>query len=280
MEAKVELITPSVARRYMAHNTNNYRKINMHKVGIYARDMMNGNWQENGEAIKFNNKGELVDGQHRLEAIIKSDCAIKSLVITGVDNSVTIYDSGKNRSMREIALAEGIPARLAEGTFTGAAAIIIMGDPRGYKAGSSKQYPSRKEIMEFLHEHQHLWDNVYYVTRSFKGTEHGNLITRKAVIYAATYYLLALGYDMELMRTFFTIVGNGFPVSGYENTPAIVLRNMLINWSQKNEDRVKYFHATVSAFLDFLNFTPRTKPYTKIDKVTAETLKTIAEKAR
>lgn len=276
MEARVELITPSVARKYLAQNVNNYRKLNMNKVNLYARDMRNGNWQVNGEAIKFNRQGELVDGQHRLEAVIASGKDIFSLVITGVSDSVTIYDSGKNRSMKEIALAEGIPARLTESVFTGAAAIILTGDPRGYKAGSTKQYPSRMEVTNLLKNRQRMWDNVYCVIRA----NHGNIVARKSVIYAAAFYLLYNGYSTDSLEMFFSVVNSGFPISGVDCSPAIVLRNMLINWKTKGIDKPKFFHATVSAFMDFINGVPRTRAYTKIDEDIAKTLKEISEKER
>lgn len=276
MEARVELITPNDARRYLAKNVNNYRTVNRHKVNLYARDMKSGNWQENGEAIKFNNRGELVDGQHRLEAIIASDTDIHSLVIRGIDNSVSLYDSGKNRSIREIALAEGVPARLTEGVFTAAAAIIITGDPRGYKAGSTKQYPTRMELTNFIKKRQHLWDNVYVCIRA-RG---GNPITRKSFIYAAAFYFLYDGCDIDYVKNFFDVVGTGFPISGVECSSAIVLRNMLINTRTKGMDKIKMFHATVAAFNDFVNGVPRTRAYTKIDQGVEERMKKFAEEER
>ena len=75
-----EYITPKTAEKYLEQNTNNYRRMNRNKVSIYARDMKNGSWQTNGEAIKFNKRGELVDGQHRLKAIMEADVPVKMLV--------------------------------------------------------------------------------------------------------------------------------------------------------------------------------------------------------
>ena len=73
MEARIELITPKIAEQYLAKNSNNYSRLYKATVDQYAYEMLNGEWIFNGEAIKFNKSGKLVDGQHRLSAIVKSD---------------------------------------------------------------------------------------------------------------------------------------------------------------------------------------------------------------
>ena len=276
-----EYITPKTAEKYLEQNTNNYRRMNRNKVAIYARDMKNGSWQTNGEAIKFNKRGELVDGQHRLKAIMEADVPVKMLVIRDVENYVTVYDCGKSRSLREIALAENIPARLADGTMTGAAAIIVMGDPRGTKAGGSKsEYPSKMEIINHISKHIDRWDKVYSIVRTYKYDNHGNVVSRKSVIHAAVYYLLSVGKDETELNDFFGVVGSGFPINGVECSPAIVLRNMLLNWNASNEDRVKYFCATVDAFTDFENGIARTKAYSKTSNKTLSALKELSIEER
>ena len=70
MEAKVQVITPELAEQYLTKNTNNYRSMSNSVVNAYATDMKTGNWKFNGDSIKFNKSGILVDGQHRLAAIM------------------------------------------------------------------------------------------------------------------------------------------------------------------------------------------------------------------
>ena len=276
-----EYINPKTAEKYLEKNTNNYRRMNKNKVAVYARDMKSGSWQENGESIKFNKRGELVDGQHRLKAIIEADVPVKMLVIRDVENYVTIYDCGKTRSLREIALAEGIPAGLADGTMTGAAAIIVMGDPKGTKAGLSKSlYPSKMEIVNQMKEHKDRWEKVFRIIRTYKYDSHGNVVSRKSIIHAAVYYLLSIGKDEEMLNSFFEVVGSGFPINGVECSPAIVLRNMLLNWNASNEDRAKYFCAAVDAFNDFENGVARTKAYSKKNEKTLAALKRLSEEER
>ena len=53
MYAKVIRIDREKAIEMLEHNTNNYRKLDKNKVNQYARKMMMGLCQENGEAIQF-----------------------------------------------------------------------------------------------------------------------------------------------------------------------------------------------------------------------------------
>ena len=57
IHAEMEIITPQIASEYLAKNTNNYRVLSKSKVDVYAEDMRNGNWQENGEGIAFGEDG-------------------------------------------------------------------------------------------------------------------------------------------------------------------------------------------------------------------------------
>ena len=72
----------------------------------YAADMKAGRWQLNGEAIKFDKNGHLLNGQHRLHAVVRADTTIQMLVISGLDPETrTTMDSGlvaKNWDWSEI----------------------------------------------------------------------------------------------------------------------------------------------------------------------------------
>jgi hypothetical protein len=61
--------------------------------------MRKGEWEFNGDAIRINGSGKVVDGQHRLHAIIKADKAIQCLVVSGLKQSAfATIDCGKARS--------------------------------------------------------------------------------------------------------------------------------------------------------------------------------------
>src|SRR3990172_8052075 len=77
-------VTPNPPREWLRTNTHN-RKLRDRAVADYARDMTAGHWTLNGEAIKFATDGTVLDGQHRLRAVIDSDVTVQMLVVVGLD---------------------------------------------------------------------------------------------------------------------------------------------------------------------------------------------------
>lgn len=64
-------ITPEKARQMLENNSGN-RKLYQKTVDGYARDMIAGRWQLTHQCIAVDEFGNLIDGQHRLTAIVQS----------------------------------------------------------------------------------------------------------------------------------------------------------------------------------------------------------------
>jgi len=84
IKADLRQITPAMAIELLRANTGN-RPLNPRVVDRYAADMTAGAWQTNGEPIIVGSDNRLLDGQHRLHAVIKADAPIAALLITGID---------------------------------------------------------------------------------------------------------------------------------------------------------------------------------------------------
>jgi hypothetical protein len=97
MKTTLMEITPQIAASFLEKNTSN-RPLNTKHVKRLAREMEMGRWKLNGSTICLN--GEiLIDGQHRLAAIVLSGCTVESLVVEGLHSSVfCTIDAGKPRS--------------------------------------------------------------------------------------------------------------------------------------------------------------------------------------
>ena len=101
METVMERITPSIATKYLEMNTHN-RPIRQRHVEFLVNEIKTGKWKENGSTIVFNGE-KLIDGQHRLWAVLTAGMAIKSLVVRGAeDNSFSTIDTGHQRSAGDI----------------------------------------------------------------------------------------------------------------------------------------------------------------------------------
>jgi len=101
-QVTVELITTDKATEYLGRNTHN-RNIRLRTVDAYVADIATGNWQWNGEGIKFAEDGTLLDGQHRLMAIVESGVSVRMLVIRSLQNDTQhTMDTGVRRSFTDV----------------------------------------------------------------------------------------------------------------------------------------------------------------------------------
>lgn len=103
------LITPSKSKELLEANTDN-RRVKQPVVLKYAKDMIEGRWLEDtGETIKIAKSGRILDGQHRLHAIIKANKAIYCHISNGLDESVfKVIDTGTTRNATDVFKIEGI----------------------------------------------------------------------------------------------------------------------------------------------------------------------------
>lgn len=101
INSTVTTITPKKAKDMLKMNEGN-RPLNAAHVDFLAGEIKAGNWKVNGESIKVG-KTKLIDGQHRLSAIIQAGKSIKTLVSTGIDEDVfDTVDTGRNRGHGDI----------------------------------------------------------------------------------------------------------------------------------------------------------------------------------
>ena len=81
VSSEVELVTPEMARRWLSDNAHN-RKINVERVAELCQKMQDGTWREKGAAIEVTDTGHLLNGQHRLTAIVQCGKSIRIRVKT------------------------------------------------------------------------------------------------------------------------------------------------------------------------------------------------------
>ena len=101
-------ITPDVAKEMLRKNKDN-RKITQAASAFLVKQMEQGKWRFTADPIQFSDKGRLIDGQHRLDAIVKSGKAQTMLVAYNVpDDHQNVIDTGKNRSAGDVLYMHGI----------------------------------------------------------------------------------------------------------------------------------------------------------------------------
>jgi hypothetical protein len=101
-------VDPKTAKTWLENNFRN-RPLKDDVVQAYARDMINGVWVATHQGVAFNDKDELIDGQHRLNAIVLSGVTVRMMATFGLPSSIAgkemttmdAVDRGRTRSVAD-----------------------------------------------------------------------------------------------------------------------------------------------------------------------------------
>ena len=103
----MQTITPAKAADMLDANITN-RPLAKSTVRAFAEAMERGDWLVTHQGIAFDSDGVLVDGQHRLAAIIEADVPVDMTVFTDVEpDTFDVLDTGKRRTAADVLAIEG-----------------------------------------------------------------------------------------------------------------------------------------------------------------------------
>lgn len=107
MNFVTETITPAKAVEYLKTSNGN-RPISKPSVLSYADTMKKGGWLQNGVCIIFDTDGHLIDGHHRLLAVIEAGIPVLFDVCRGASQeSFSTYDCGHSRNLSQLIAMQG-----------------------------------------------------------------------------------------------------------------------------------------------------------------------------
>lgn len=211
MKAELKTITPAIAMDLLEKNYGN-RSLNKDHVERLAKEIKEGRWKINGDMIRIGNSGRILDGQHRLNAVIKSGRTIQTWMMEGLDDDIfDTIDVGKKRSGGDTlaSLGEEHPFRLA-------AALALVDK---YMTGRVLSYTlySNGEIKELAEKYPLVRDAIVSKTN-------GKGILPPAVIDACNY--LFSQKDPKAASEFIDRVLKGHGLEEWD--PAYILRERLV----------------------------------------------------
>jgi hypothetical protein len=107
VRSRVQTITPAKAAEYLQRNTAN-RPLSQRTVRDFAAAMRRGEWRVTHQGIAFDTTGALVDGQHRLAAVVEADLPVEMTIFTEVpEGAFDVLDTGKRRNAADVLAIEG-----------------------------------------------------------------------------------------------------------------------------------------------------------------------------
>jgi hypothetical protein len=108
VKARVETVTPAKAKKMLLTNHAN-RRLTPGRVEQFVGAMQRGEWTLNGEPLQFNGDGTLLNGQHRLEALVQADMPQDFVIVRGVESDAqATMDQGQKRSLTDILQMRGV----------------------------------------------------------------------------------------------------------------------------------------------------------------------------
>lgn len=96
-----QLVTPEQATQWLDRKATN-RSVAQTRVNLYAAEMCAGRWLENHQPIAFSADGTLLDGEHRLWAVIEANVTVGMWVAEGLTETARLtVDQGRSRSVAD-----------------------------------------------------------------------------------------------------------------------------------------------------------------------------------
>lgn len=108
----IETITPETAKNYLTLNAPQQRTVRKAWVKSLSKMIKDGDFMVTHQGIAFDDQGRVIDGQHRLHAIVDAGQAVQMMVARNVPSDVWhATDQGVVRTSKEVT---GLERRSAE----------------------------------------------------------------------------------------------------------------------------------------------------------------------
>lgn len=244
-KTEIVQVTPEMASELLKKNTHN-RRINLVHVSSLVSIIKRGKWQFNGDAIRVSVSNVLLDGQHRLEAIVRSETPLQTVMVTNLPDEVfTTIDTGtRPRGAGDVLgiAGENIPSDLAAVCNR----MIAWTRYKDHSASIAKSFSTVDEVIAILEENPDLRSGAQYASCSSFCRRH----LQKSI--AAICYTLFSRVDKNNTIEFFNHLETGAGLAS--DSPVLALRNRLISEASEKKTRMHIRYKTALVFKAFRLF--------------------------
>jgi len=241
-------VTPALAAAWLDQNENN-RSINWNYVSQLSRDMKAGRFACTHQGIAFDTTGRLIDGQHRLWAVMEADQPVHIRVFRNEPPTNMVHVDGNH------------PRRAADRISLGGSLGTVRTDElatlRTMLGGISMANRRRTvhEEMELLQEHRAAIHFAHEALPPCRTAGVANCMTRAVV--ARAWYGVA---DSWALTRFAEVLRTGTS-SGEQEHPIVLLRNQLLDIRRQGATRaarLRQYALTSRGLLAYLRSEPLT----------------------
>lgn len=232
-------VTPDMAERWLAGANDHNRPLVLSYCERLARDMRQGRWQLTHEGIAFSPHGRLIDGQHRLKAVMLAGVPVEMHVWFDVPpESLTAINCGRTRTLVD-ALTLSDKARHLTHNHIATLRVIVggmAGSARLTAAEAAAAHKRHQDALEFAH--------VYLPNKA----------GRRGIATGVTCGVVARAYysaDLDRLAAFCAVLTTGMATAPDQHA-AVLLFNWLVTnsgtpaWSSEQYRKVE---RALAAFL-------------------------------
>lgn len=213
-------ITPELASQILQTQKVN-RKLSLPRVLEYSRRQEQKEWAIS-DALKFDEEGHLIDGQHRAAAVARSGEAQLFPIILGYPkHSQSVLDIGMNRTVAQIGQLEGLNIT---GMHVSVARALYLVGPNSRALDSMMSSPQK--VLGTIKTHREAID-FSIKTFGSKPFKHASV---RAIVARAWYH-----ENRKRLEEFLNVFDTGFATS-LDDSAAVVLRNFVIDLKSRKAD--------------------------------------------
>lgn len=218
-----EIIGPKEAQHYLSKNVIN-RTPNNNLINKYSDAMKRGEWQLNGQPIILSSDGALIDGQHRLMAIVKSNTLQRMVVCRGISSDAhPTIDTGRNRTSGDVLSMYGVSNAISISAIVKQKILIENGLLAvGGGCGCNITNPL---VVDEYNNHSFIYQKCFGIADKYY--RHMHLIQRSVIGGMIAHLFINFKLDNNKVLNFFNAL---YQYDIYEDCKIInELRRMLIN---------------------------------------------------
>ena len=221
----IDELTVDKAKLYLKNKHKKNRTLRMAHLSVITDLILLNHWDLNGIPLIFNERNELIDGQHRCEAVIKAGKSVATFCVSGVRSdsifSIDMYNS--RRQLKDLFQMNGeTNATALAGTVSHF--VRFKHNREGYTGSGIGQLIDKRQAVKILQKHPGLRDAT---------TEAVSLYSKSAnkIIGCGFlgYLIYMLPYFYEKYADMFIKILLGFSSSeNYEQCPIYQCRRRII----------------------------------------------------
>lgn len=228
-------LTVKLATDWLERYNNRNRNSRKGTVAMHSENITKGHWRVTHQGIAFDAEGEMISGQHRCLAVVKSGMSIQVLVFVNCDpEERKVIDQTVGRDVKDVGL-------LGHGNVLD---TVTVGMGRAMYFGASKEKRNKMSpsvLYDFIETHR---DAMVYVRKFIP--KHVPGVTTSSVLGAIghAYYKL----KRSDIQHFIEVLVSGFSDSS-DDRVIIQLRNILLeSQGKRRSDEYSLTQAALSSF--------------------------------